>query len=113
MNKCIIKQTAYTATGHQIAYPMGVPEITVARVILNPGEETGWHIHDEQIIGIITSGTICVNYDGGDSKIYNGLDVICEPIGVLHNGKNIGFEPVHIYVIGVGIQLNIKETVVV
>ena len=90
-----ILKTTTTAAGQPIVYPKTEnPEVTALLVEIPPGAETGWHRHPFPCYGYILSGALTVEVEGGKTASYKAGDAIVESVGLLHNGKNTGTEPV-------------------
>jgi len=45
--------TDKTIVGGPIAYPAGNAKVTANVIVLAPGQETGWHIHDVPLFGYL------------------------------------------------------------
>src|SRR6056297_483037 len=65
-------------TGQLLSYPDGTPEITVERIVVDPGAETGWHLHTVPLFARIESGTLTVDYGSRGLRTYNAGDVMLE-----------------------------------
>jgi quercetin dioxygenase-like cupin family protein len=90
----ILKTT--TTTGH---YPVKYldtesPEITVTKVEIKPGTETGWHSHPVPLYAYVLEGDLTVEAKGGKIYRFTAGDAIVEFVNVPHNGKNLGTMPV-------------------
>lgn len=81
-------------TGAPLAYPDGDTEITVEIVTLEPGAETGWHLHPVPLFARIETGTLTVDYGSRGLRTYNPGDVMLEAVNWPHNGHNHGTETV-------------------
>src|ERR1700730_7076947 len=94
-----VLQTSTDSLGHPLTYASTKkPEVTMLFVEIPPGAQTGWHIHPVQGYAYIISGRLAVESRYGTHVFQTGQGVI-EPTGILHNGKNIGKEPVKIIVV--------------
>lgn len=92
-----ILRTGTTAAGQPITYPkVADPEVTAVLVEIPPGAETGWHTHPFPIYGYVLAGELDVEIEGGKKNRYKAGDAIAEAVGLLHNGRNSGTEPVRL-----------------
>jgi quercetin dioxygenase-like cupin family protein len=90
----ILKTT--TTTGH---YPIKYlnterPEITVMKVEIKPGAETGWHSHPVPLYAYVLEGNLTVEVKGGKTYHFTAGDAIVEVVNIPHNGKNLSRMPV-------------------
>ena len=90
----ILKTT--TTTGN---YPLKYlntekPEITVMKVEIAPGAETGWHSHPVPLYAYVLQGDLTVEVKGGNTYHFTAGDAIVEVVNIPHNGKNLGTTPV-------------------
>ena len=90
----ILKTT--TTTGHYPAKYLNTekPEITVMKVEIKPGAETGWHSHSVPLYAYVLEGDLTVEVKGGKTYQFTAGDAIVEFVNVPHNGKNFGTMPV-------------------
>jgi quercetin dioxygenase-like cupin family protein len=93
-----------TTTGH---YPVKYldtesPEITVMKVEIKPGTETGWHSHTVPLYAYVLEGDLTVEAKGGKTYQFTAGDAIVEFVNVPHNGKNLGTLPVVLIVFYTG-----------
>jgi quercetin dioxygenase-like cupin family protein len=92
-------KTATTTIGQPIQYPeTDSAEVTALRVEIPPGKETGWHKHPAPGYGYILSGKLTLEVEGGGSFQFEAGQAFVEVVNTLHNGKNLGTEPVEILV---------------
>ena len=91
-------KTTTSWDGKPIVYPKGQSEVTALIVEIAPEGETGWHEHPVPAFGYIMEGELELRLATGEVKILHPGDVLPESVGVLHNGRNIGEEPVKILV---------------
>jgi quercetin dioxygenase-like cupin family protein len=97
-----VLQTSTDSLSHPLTYASTKkPEVTMLFVEIPPGAQTGWHIHPVQGYAYIISGRLAVESRYGTHIFQAGQGVV-EPTGILHNGKNIGKEPVKLIVIFTG-----------
>ncbi len=90
----ILKTTA--TTGHYPAKYLNTerPEITVMKVEIKPGSETGWHSHPVPLYAYVMEGNLTVEVKGGKTYHFTAGDAIVEVVNIPHNGKNLGTMPV-------------------
>ena len=101
----ILKKTSTTGNGQKITYPLtDRAEITAMTVDLAPGAETGWHKHPVPVYAYVISGNLSVELEDGTQLFYKAGEAIVEVVNTLHNGKNIGTEPVKLAVFYLGIE---------
>jgi quercetin dioxygenase-like cupin family protein len=89
----ILKTT--TTTGHYPAKYLNTekPEITVMKVEIKPGTETGWHSHPVPLYAYVLEGDLAVEVKGGKTYHFTAGDAIVEFVNIPHNGKNFGTTP--------------------
>jgi quercetin dioxygenase-like cupin family protein len=75
-------------------------DVVVQKVTIEPGATAAWHTHPGSETAIIVAGTLTF-FDGDDQKCapheYKAGDVVVGS-GHVHQGKNLGKEPVQIVV---------------
>ena len=92
ITKHIILDTKETLIGQQV-------EPTKVRVItLPPGAETGFHTHDDVLVGYVISGEITVDYEDHSITLKKGESGI-QAINHSHNEINTGLFPAQILVV--------------
>ncbi|MEW6585637.1 MAG: cupin domain-containing protein [Nitrospirota bacterium] len=69
-------------------------EITVAKVEIKPGAETGWHSHPVPLYAYVLEGNLTVEIKGGNTYHFAAGDAIVEVVNIPHNGRNLGTMPV-------------------
>lgn len=95
-----------------IVYPEGKAEVTGLLVEVEPGAETGWHLHQVPSFAMVLEGTLEVRLKDGQVKRLQAGEALAEVVNTLHNDRNVGDIPVKIvvfYVGAVGEILTIKE----
>ncbi len=95
-------KTTTSWDGKPLEYPHGQAQISGLMVEIAPGGETGWHEHPVPSFGIILQGTLEVRLDNGQIKRLQAGEALAEVVNTLHNGKNVGNEPVKIAVFYAG-----------
>ncbi len=90
-------KTTVTSAGQPIAYPQITdPEVTGLLVEIPPGAETGWHKHPFPCYAYMLSGELSVDFEGGKTNHFTAGQAFAEGVNLLHNGRNIGTEPVRL-----------------
>jgi quercetin dioxygenase-like cupin family protein len=98
-----IVKTTTASDGKHIEYlKTDHPEVTAAIVVISPGAETGWHLHDIPVYAYVLQGTLEVAIDGGKSSTFETGQVIIEVLNTPHNGRNIGKDAVKLVVFYTG-----------
>jgi quercetin dioxygenase-like cupin family protein len=108
----ILKTT--TTTSHYPAKYLNTerPEITVMKVEIKPGAETGWHSHPVPLYAYVLEGDLTVEVKGGKTYHFTAGDAIVEFVNIPHNGKNLGTTPVVLIVFYTG-EIGTPNTVMV
>src|SRR5262249_34475563 len=90
-------QTTTTTLGQLIEYPKtDRPEVTALEVEIPPGKETGWHKHPVPGYAYVLAGTLTIEMEDGKHFQFEAGKAFVEVINTLHNGKNLGTEPVRL-----------------
>jgi quercetin dioxygenase-like cupin family protein len=88
-----------TTIGQPIEYSkIKKPEVTALKVEIPPGKETGWHKHPHPGYAYILRGTVTLEIEGNKQFRFEQGSTFIETVNTLHNGKNLGKEPVTIIV---------------
>ena len=96
-------RTSTTAFGQPISYPqIAQPEVTSVLVEIPPGAETGWHRHPVPCYAYILSGSLSVEIEDGTTHVLSAGQALAETVNTLHNGKNLGTEPVKLVMFATG-----------
>jgi quercetin dioxygenase-like cupin family protein len=83
--------TSTTVLGQPIAYPEKTPaKVSAVMVVMQPGEQTGWHAHEVPMFGYILEGEVTVNYGSHGTRVYRAGDALMEAIDLAHDGRNTG-----------------------
>jgi quercetin dioxygenase-like cupin family protein len=91
------------AAGQPLAYPVtDQPQVTAVMVEIPPGAETGWHKHPFPCFAYILSGALTVEMEGGKVHQLSAGQALAESVNVMHNGKNVGAEPVKLVMFVMG-----------
>lgn len=100
-----------TTLDQQVVYPKKKPaQVTSVIVTLEPGQETGWHLHKVPLFVHVLEGTVTVEYDAGVTKEYPAGSTFMEAEDIWHNGSNLGDGPVRILTVYFGAE-GAKNTV--
>lgn len=78
----------------------GETDVTVRVITIQPGGETGWHYHNGPLIAVVKAGTLTRTLNDCSTEISHAGDSFVEPDGrrAVHIGRNLGTEPVVLYV---------------
>lgn len=99
----VLTRTTRTGNGQKISYPCtDRAEVTAVGVELAPGSETGWHKHPVPVYAYVVAGTLVVELEDGRRLTFSAGDAIIEVVDTLHNGRNLGKEPVKLAVFYLG-----------
>lgn len=97
--------TQTTVIGQPLSYPTETPaEITASIVTIEPGAETGWHIHAAPLFGYMLEGTLTVDIGTEGSRTYEAGDALVEALNWPHNGSNPGAVPARVLVVYIGAE---------
>lgn len=86
----VLLQTSTSVIGEPLEYPEGTPEVTMAIVTMQPGQDTGPHRHDAPLMAYVLEGEITVDYGAAGTRTYNPGDAFVEAFGSTHSGVNTG-----------------------
>jgi quercetin dioxygenase-like cupin family protein len=96
-------QSTLDGAGNPLSYPLdSQAELTAAIVTLQPGESTGWHLHEVPTFGYLLQGELTVEYAAGEQRVFRAGDGIIEAQHSPHQGHNLGSDPVRILVFHAG-----------
>lgn len=85
----IVLQTSAAWDGRAYAYPAGTPQLTVRKVVLQPGAEFPWHSHPMPAAGYVLSGTLEVESQDGKHRIQlRAGEALAEMQGIVHRGRS-------------------------
>ena len=100
-----ILSTDRTVTLQPIHYPSGAPALlTAVEIVLQPGQQTGWHTHPVPLFGYILEGELTVDYGAKGQRTYLKGDGRVEAMNEAHNGRNTGPHPVKILAVFIGME---------
>ncbi|CAN5631009.1 hypothetical protein BH23BAC1_BH23BAC1_42380 [soil metagenome] len=84
-----ILKTDTTSIGQKIVYPHFTnDEVTISKITIPPGQSTGWHMHKFPVFAYVLKGTLTVEIEDGNFKIFQENSSFSEVINTFHNGKN-------------------------
>ncbi len=96
-------RTTMDAAGQPLAYPKTEqPQVTAVLVEIPPGAQTGWHKHPYPCFAYVLSGFLTVEMEGGKVHELTAGQAMAESVNVMHNGKNLGTEPVKLVMFVMG-----------
>lgn len=88
-----ILKTDTTSDGSKIHYPAFLnDEVTIAKITIQPGESTGWHMHDIPVFAYVLKGTLTVELENNKTIQFVENSSFAEVVNTMHNGKNNGQE---------------------
>ena len=96
-------KTTSSWDGKPIVYPEGQAEITGLLVEIAPGAETGWHEHPAPSFGMVLEGTLEITLKSGEVKRLQSGEALAEVVETLHNGRNVGTQPLKLVVFYAGV----------
>jgi quercetin dioxygenase-like cupin family protein len=86
-----ILKTDVTSTGQNFEYPdASKDEVSVVKVTLPSGKETGWHKHNFPVFAYVLKGTLTVAIENAGTRQFLEGSSFAEVIHTFHNGKNTG-----------------------
>lgn len=85
-----------------LVYPQGQAEITAMLIEIAAGAQTGWHGHPVPSFALVLEGTLEVELRDGRKKRVGPGEALIEVVDTLHNGRNIGAQPVRLVVFYAG-----------
>jgi quercetin dioxygenase-like cupin family protein len=98
-----IVETDTTAAGASFAYPRTeAAEVTALLVEIEPGGETGRHLHPNPSFAYVLDGTLEVQTDDGTVHTPEPGGGFVEVQNTWHNGRNRGTSPVKVLVVFAG-----------
>ena len=78
----------------------GPSEFVVRHITIQPGGSTGWHYHPGTLLAVVQHGSLTRIDDDCRAVVYATGQSLVEPSGSrhVHIGRNLGTEPVELYV---------------
>jgi quercetin dioxygenase-like cupin family protein len=74
-------------------------EVTSLSIAIQPGAETGWHLHPMPSFAFVIQGTLQVELRDGRTREFKAGESFAEVANVAHNGRNVGSVPVKLLVV--------------
>ncbi len=94
-------------------YPdIATDEVSIVKVTIPPGKETGWHKHAFPVFAYVLQGNLTVKIDNAKALQFPEGSSFAEVINTMHNGKNIGLKDVVLIVFFLGekgMPLSVKQ----
>ncbi|MGH3936406.1 MAG: cupin domain-containing protein [Pseudonocardiaceae bacterium] len=78
----------------------GRTDVVVRHIVIEPGGSTGWHYHPGALVAVVHKGTLTRTLDDCSVEVSSAGESLVEPAGDrhVHLGRNLGTEPVELYV---------------
>jgi len=87
-------KTDTTSIGQPIVYPdFKDDEVTISKITIPPGKETGWHKHTFPVFAVVLKGTLTVQMKDKTVQ-FSENSAFAEVLNTIHNGINLGTEDV-------------------
>ncbi|WOV92099.1 MAG: cupin domain-containing protein [Candidatus Zeuxoniibacter abyssi] len=100
----VLAKTGSSWDGRELPdYPNGKPEVTILRIIIQPGVELPLHKHPVINAGVLLRGELTVVTEDNETLHMKACDFIVEVVHKWHYGKNEGNVPAEIIVFYAGI----------
>jgi len=98
-----VMKSSMTISGQRIEYPHGAkPEMSAVIVEIQPGKESGRHLHPIPTYVHILQGTLTIEFEDGSRQVFKEGQGFLEGTNSWHNGKNLGDAPVKALVVFAG-----------
>jgi quercetin dioxygenase-like cupin family protein len=95
-----VMKTSTTISGQRIEYPhTDKPEMAAVIVEIQPGKESGRHMHPVPTYVHILQGTLTVEFEDGSRQIFEQGRGFLEVMNTWHNGKNLTDQPLKFLVL--------------
>ena len=92
-----------TISGQKIEYPKtDKAEMASVLIEIQPGKESGRHMHPVPTYVHILEGTLTVEFEDGSRQAFKAGSGFLEVVNAWHNGKNLGEVPVKFLVVFAG-----------
>lgn len=91
-------QATTTWAGQPLEIPQGPVAVTAMEIRLAPGAETGWHSHPVPSMAYILDGELEITLEDGRKQRASKGQALVEVAELIHNGRNVGTEPVRLVV---------------
>ena len=100
----VLLSSSQTVIGQPIAYPQGVPKVTAAIITVEPGRETGLHLHRVPLFAYILNGELTVDYGPDGKRAFKEGSAFLEALNSEHNGRNTGGTATRILAVFMGAE---------
>ncbi|MFC5639127.1 cupin domain-containing protein [Streptomyces bullii] len=89
-----------TSAGSLKIKAKGPTDVIFRSLTIAPGGSTGWHYHPGQVIAVVKSGTLTRTLQDCSVETTPAGGSFVEPAGShhIHIGRNLGTQPVELYV---------------
>jgi quercetin dioxygenase-like cupin family protein len=92
-----------TIAGQNIEYPKpGKAEMESVIIEIQPGRESGRHMHSVPTYVHVLEGTLTVELEDGSRQAFEAGKGFLEVVNMWHNGKNLGDVPLRFLVVFAG-----------
>ena len=94
------------------AYPEGPPEITIVKLVVQPGASLPLHLHPVINGGYMLSGELTVRTEDGAETVFRAGEPVLEVVNTWHAGRNTGdtvVEAIVFYVGTPGVELTQRQ----
>jgi quercetin dioxygenase-like cupin family protein len=95
-------KTTKSWDGTPITFAGGQGEVTTLSIDIQPGAETGWHLHPVPSFAMVLQGTLQVRLQDGRAREFQAGEAFAEVVNTAHNGRNAGTVPVKLLVVYAG-----------
>ena len=96
-------KTSKTWSGQDIVYPEGKPEVSLIKLSIDEGFNTGFHCHPVPSFGYILDGQLEVELADGTKKVFKKGEPFAEVIDSWHMGEAVN-GPVELLLVYTGVQ---------
>ena len=98
-----VMKSSMTISGQLIEYPHSAKAQMAAVVVeIQPGKESGRHLHPVPTYVHILQGTLTIEFEDGSQQVFKEGQGFLEGTNSWHNGKNLGDAPVKALVVFAG-----------
>lgn len=99
----LLLKTATAWDGSPIRYPEGEAEVSALVIEIEPGGETGLHLHPVPSFNYLVEGTLEVTKQNGEKTLLQAGEAVVEVTNEAHYGRNVGDVPVRLIVFYAGV----------
>jgi len=101
----VLLKATTTSNGQRLQYlKTDKAAVTVMKVMIAPGRETGWHLHDIPVYSYVISGKMTLETANGNNREFKEGQVILQAVNNPHNGINTGDKPLEMIVFYTGAE---------